>query len=349
MVPLVFARAWFHVEIIVRPLLGIFIFITLLGASAEATQPSSVLAAQQFNSISGYVSDDRRNAIRDLQVELLNDVNSVIQRTKTDGSGLFSFRRLTNGVFEIRVQTYGTSYIGQTKRVQLERTRAFEQVDFVLATKKTASTSVTAGAVFVQEVPEPARKEYERGAALLQKTERGDEGLAALKKAIEIFPTYYDALELLGTEYVKQKEYEAAVPLLTKASDINRRAFQSLHVLSVAQHSLKQLPEAIESMKRAITLNQKSANGNLWLGMLLRQAEKLDEAEIYLKQADQLAESKSADTKWQLALLFNQLKRYKEAADELELFLKVQPDSKDTELIKKLIHTFREKSRSKVR
>jgi len=53
--------------------------------------------------------------------------------------------------------------------VQLERTRAFEQVDFALAVKKTASTSGNSGAVFVQDVPEQARKEYERGAALLEK------------------------------------------------------------------------------------------------------------------------------------------------------------------------------------
>ena len=238
----------------------------------------------------------------------------------------------------------GTSYIGQTQRVQLERTRAFEQVDFVLVTKKTASTTATGGAVFVQEVPEQARKEYERGAALLQKTEQRKEGLETLKKAVELFPLYFDALELLGTEYVKQQEYDAAIPVLTKATEINRRAYQSLYALSVAQYHLKQLPQAVESMRRAITLNQRSVNANLWLGMLLRQTDKLDEAETYLKQADQLAASKSPDAHWQLALLFNQLKRYKEAADELELFLKIQPDAKDTELIKKLIQRFRQQS-----
>ena len=47
---------------------------------------------------------------------------------------------------------------------------------------------------------------------------------------------------------------------------------------------------------------------------------------------------------WQLALLYNQLKRYKEAADELELFLKVEPDAKDTELMKKRIMKFRQQS-----
>ena len=132
--------------------------------------------------------------------------------------------------------------------------------------------------------------------------------------------------------------------MLTKATEVNRQAYPTLYTLSIAQYNLKQVPEAIESMRRAISLNQQSMAANLWLGMLLRQTDKFAEAEAYLKQADHLAASKSPDVHWQLALLFNQLKRYKEAADELELFLKVQPDSKDTELIKKLIKKFRQQS-----
>lgn len=330
-------------------LLLLGIFITLLAVPAEPANPSNILVAQQFNSISGYVTDDRRSAIPDLQVELLNDVDSVIQRTKTDSSGLFVFRRLTNGVFQVRVQTSGTSYVGQSQRVQLERTRAFEQLDFVLRTKQTSSLTATVGAVFVQEVPDQARKEYDRGVALLQKAEQRKEGLETLKKAIEIFPLYFAALELLGTEQVKDQEFELAIPVLTKALEVNGRAYQSLFALSVAQYSLKQLLEAVESMRRAITFHPKSMNGNLWLGMLLRQTSKLDEAETYLKQADQLAASKSPEAHWQLALLFNQLKRYSEAADQLELFLKLQPDAKDTELIKKLIQRFRQQSGGSVK
>ena len=321
-------------------LLLLAIFIAMVGPSSEATEPSQFVQQSFLNSISGHVSDGR-SAIPNLQVELLNDMDSVIQRTKTDSSGLFAFRRLSTGIFQVRVQTYGTSYIGQIKRVQLERTRAFEQVDFVLVSRQTSSISPTGGAVFVQEVPEQARREFDRGSELL-KNDRRREGVAALKKAVEMFPSYFAALELLGMEYVKQQEYEPAIHVLTKAVEVNRRAHQSLYGLSVAQQNLKQLPQAVESMRRAITLNPGSVNANLWMGMLLRQSAKLDEAETYLKQADKLAESKSADAHWQLALLFNDLKRYREAADELELFLKVQPDSKDTELIKKLIQRLRQ-------
>lgn len=325
-------------------LLVFSIFITLLGTPVGALSPAPALAVPQFNSISGHVTDDRRFPIPDLQVELLNDVDSILQRTKTDSSGLFVFRGLANGIYQVRVQTFRTSFISQTQRVQLERTRAFEQLDFLLAVRKSTALSASPGAVFVQEVPEQARKEYERGAALLQKTGHEKEAVVALKNAVDMFPLYFDALELLGVEYVKEQKFEPAMPLLTKAIEVNGRAYPSLYALSVAQYNLKQVPLALESMRRAITLNQRSATANLWFGMLLRLTDKLDEAETYLKQANHLAASKSADAHWQLALLFNELKRYREAADELELFLKTEPDAKDTELIKKLIQRFREQS-----
>jgi len=305
-------------------------------------------APQSLNSISGHVANDQHAPVRDLRVELLNEVDTVIQTVKTDGSGLFVFRKLSDGTFQVRVQTYGTDYIGQTKRVELTRPRAFgavvEQVDFVLRSQLRTANAARPGVVFVQEVPEEARKQYQRGSELLKKPEKREEALAALKKAIDIYPQYFDALEMLGSEQVKQKEYESAVPVLAKAVEVNSRGYASWYALGVAQYNLKQLPAALDSLRRAVSLNERSINANLWLGMVLRQTARLDEAETYLQLANRLAEMKLPEPHWQLALLFNQLKRFKEAADELEVFLKVQPDTRDVELIKKLIVRLREQS-----
>jgi tetratricopeptide (TPR) repeat protein len=319
------------------------LFIALLTTSFGASSPT-IFSLQQFNSISGYVSDLHRNPLPDIQVELLNDTESVIQRTKTDSSGRYGFRIPSSGIFQVRVLTSGTTFIGQTQRVQLERGRAFEQVDFALVNRQPAATTGSPGVIFVQKVPAEARKLYERGTELLKKEQQRKDGVAALEDAVKIFPEYFDALQSLGGEYVLLKQYEQAIPVLTKAIEVNREAYASLYALSLAQYNLKLSREAIDSMRRAIVLEPKSVNANLWLGILLRQTGALAESEPYLKQADQLAEAKSSEVHWQLALLFNQLKRYKEAADELELFLKVAPEAKDTELIKKLIKQFREKS-----
>jgi len=313
---------------------------------------SALMALVSFqtnsNSISGHVSNDQRVPLADVRVELLNEVDSVIRTVKTDGSGLFVFRKLSDGTFQVRVQTSGTNYISQSKRVDLARPHgfgtAFEELDFILNTAGNNSSTAKPGVVFVQEVPEPARKQYQKGAELLEKSNKRQEAFAALKSAIDIFPQYFDALEMLGTEQVRDAQYEAAIPLLTKALQINSRGYASCFALGVAQYNVKQLQPALESFRRAVSLNEKSINANLWLGIALRQTSRLDEAESYLKRADVLAESKLPEAHWQLALLFNQLKRFKEAADELEKFLKAQPDARDVELIKKLIQRLRQQS-----
>jgi len=301
------------------------------------------------NVISGHVSDAQRVPVADIRVELLNELDTVIQTVKTNGSGLFIFRKLSDGIFQIRVQTAGTNYISQTKRVDLARPHGFgvttEEIDFILSINRSSGPITKPGVIFAQDVPDAARKEFQRGSDLIQKSKR-EEGFVALKKALEIFPQYYDALDLLGTEQVKATQYEPAIGVLTKALEVNSKSYTSCLALGVAEYNLKQLPSAIESFKRAVLLNDKSVNANLWLGIALRQTTRADEAENYLRQADRLADGKLPDVHWQLALLFNKLKRYKEAADELEVFLKVQPDSQDTELIKKLIAKLRQQSKA---
>jgi tetratricopeptide (TPR) repeat protein len=318
------------------------ILISVLITLAAQTQQTS------SNSISGHVSNDQHMPLADLRVELLNEVDSVIRTVKTDGSGLFVFRKLSDGTFQVRVQTSNTNYVSQTKRVDLARPHgfgaAFEELEFVLLTKDSGGRTAKPGVVFVQEVPEAARKQFEKASDLLNKSDKRQEAFAALQSAIDLFPQYFDALELLGTEQVKDRQYEAAIPALTKALEVNSRAFASSFALGVAQYNVKQIQPAIESFRRAVSINEKSINANLWLGIVLRQTSRPDEAEPYLKRADVLADSKLPDAHWQLALLFNQLKRYKEAADELEMFLKVQPDARDAELIKKLIQRLRQQS-----
>jgi tetratricopeptide (TPR) repeat protein len=99
----------------------------------------------------------------------------------------------------------------------------------------------------------------------------------------------------------------------------------------------------VEASRKAVTLNSGSSDAVLILGLSLRQAKLFDEAEKTLKQANKLAKGMSADVHWNLALLYaHNLKRYKDAADELELYLKARPDSPNKEQVKRLIKQFRE-------
>ena len=80
----------------------------------------SVAISQTNNSrISGQVFGATRRPLPDVYVELLNEVDSVLQRARTTGSGNFLFVGLSSGRFFIRVRPFGTDYEEQTQEVEL--------------------------------------------------------------------------------------------------------------------------------------------------------------------------------------------------------------------------------------
>ncbi|MGH9902079.1 MAG: carboxypeptidase regulatory-like domain-containing protein, partial [Pyrinomonadaceae bacterium] len=330
----------------------------------ESFQPSTYAppVPQGRNSISGHVFSESRRPLSDVFVELLDDLGVTINRAKTNGSGRYEFPGLREGRFKVRVLPYGTDYAEQTQEVVVSNVSALgggtggemRQVDFYLRLRADLNAGPFAGppgTVFAQEVPEEARKLYEKGVGELRaKKER--EGFESLKESLDVFPDYFLALDRLGTEYAVRGSanpayFEAARILLTKAVEVNPGSYSSMFGLGFAQYHLGMTGEAVERLRRAVGLYSKSVNGHLWLGIALKKAGKLAEAEEALVRANKVAGGKAADVHWQLAGVYGEQKRYKEAADELELFLKSQPKAQDAERIKQLIAQLREKAATK--
>jgi len=307
---------------------------------------------QGRNSITGFVFGEARTPLSEVHVELLDDFYVTISRVKTNGSGLFAFRGLPDGLYNIKVLSYSLDYETQTRSVSLVglsvipgRGSVNEQIDFYLKAKKNINAGPLAapGVVFVQEIPDSAKKLYEAGVEDLR-SKKENEGFDKLKKALELFPGYFLALDRLGTEYVVRGHYTPAFVLLTKAVEVNPRSFSSLFGLGLASYRLQQVDKAIENLQDAIKIYNKSANAYLWLGIALHQNKKLTQAETALLQANKISKGESAETHWQLARLYKEQNRFRESADELELFLKHKPDAKDVEKIKGMIKTLRQKA-----
>jgi tetratricopeptide (TPR) repeat protein len=147
----------------------------------------------------------------------------------------------------------------------------------------------------------------------------------------------------LGGLYISRQKYDGARDIFNRAVAVNERSFNGWYGLSYSNYALKQSAQAIDAGRKAATLNSNSADAHLILGISLRQAKQYQEAEKFLRQAKKIAQGKSPDVHWNLALLYaHNFKRYKDAADELELYLKVNPNTHNTEDVKKLIKQFRE-------
>ncbi|MFL6216275.1 MAG: tetratricopeptide repeat protein [Blastocatellia bacterium] len=332
---------------------------SVIHAYSLTAQPmvSALVAQGGRNAIYGTVFNEAKRPQADVYVELLDQLDSTMGQTKTDAAGRFSFSGLSDGRFHIRVRPYGTDYEEQMTEVVLASVSSragsgsdTQHIDIQLKVNQrfyTGPFAMAPATVFAQDVPDAAKKLFEEGVrALREKKEQ--EGLNNLKQALEVFPNYYAALDRLGAEYAmrgqnNQAFLQAGLVLLTKAASLNPNGFSSAFGLGWTQYQLGMNNEAVENLRRSTTLYGKSADAYLWLGRALRRTSQADQAEAAFKRARDLSSGKYSEVHRQLAGLYMDQKRYREAADALEQVLKTEPKAADAEKIKTIITQLREK------
>lgn len=306
------------------------------------------------NRIDGIVWDPYRQPVADVYVELQNELGSTLSRIRTDSTGRFSFFVGSQGNYIVKVLASGTNYLDASESVELITnsiggitTSDSVYLDIYLKFDKRKINSGLSGiteAIFVQEVPDEARKLYKNGVKNL--SENNLKGFDELEQALKIFPNYYDALNKIGREYVERKEYQKSLQYLIKSIDINQRSYSSFYALAYAAYKLNHLPEAIEAARAATIIQPTSVYAQLLYGTVLRIDGSYEKAEKVLVQAKTLSKTvEVGEIHFQLALLYNKLDRNKEAADELEIYLKIQPDISNKKEIKALIAKLRKETK----
>lgn len=311
------------------------------------TLPVSASKKSLFvNRIEGRVYDPNRNPITDADVELMDDVGSLLSHSRTASGGRFTFAGMPSGRYSVRVLNLRSNFLEQTQDVEIVNISRISSdivyLDFYLQYDKRrvqAERVNSADSVFVQEIPQEAKKIYEKGVEDLPKN--SEKAFTEFEEAIKIFPKYFDALSLLGKEFVNRKDYEKGYPYLLKAIDINPRSSSSYYSLSYAFLQLNQTAAAAEAAKATVTLNSTCVDCQLLYGTVLRTSGNYAEAEKVLLKAKSLTKTPVAEIHWQLALLYNKLKRNQDAANELETYLKIEPDTPDKKKVQDLIAKLR--------
>ena len=115
-----------------------------------------------------------------------------------------------------------------------------ERFDFSLKRLPGFDKSPAPGTVFAQPIPPEAEKEYQAAVNSIAKGDK-DAAINKLKKAIEIFPTYFLALQQLGLLYIEKEKDQQAIEPLTKAIQVNSKAAESHLGLGMAYLNLDRL------------------------------------------------------------------------------------------------------------
>lgn len=272
-----------------------------------------------------------------------------------DSNGSFAFRSLLPGSYTVVVEggelyetVRETIYItGEASRprsgIQMPTTSRAYQVQVHLQPKQLIQPSAT-GIInaALANVPEPARKAYERS---LELASVGDHNRAIehLKRAIAYHPDFAIALNELGVQYMKVGQLDLAVESLRTAVKLDPEEFMPRLNYGIALLQKKRFSEAKIALEEALQKNPNSATAHLYLGITLIREQRYAEAEQAFRRSISAGKQPLGLAHYYLGGLYWRRGEYKLAAEELEKYLVASPDAQDAEKVKSTIKELRSK------
>jgi Tfp pilus assembly protein PilF len=285
-----------------------------------------------------------------------------IYETFTDLSGSFSFSGLKNGTYELTAEGDGTTF--ETTSVRAEVTafggspQLFTQ-NIQLRPKQT-NASAPAGVIsaFKQEVPKTARETLERAKKMADQG-KAELALSLMREAIKLFSEYFEAHLELGNELLQTGRLDEAITELDQARRINPnddRTYQSFGLVLMQQQKYS---IAVGVFAEASRLNPSNPMNPLMRAIaLIHQASTIEptasvtarsdrefllaRAEVALTQAFDLSGKKLTADHLSLAMFYEMKGERARAAEELEQYLRKNPNIKNADTIRAAIKKLRE-------
>lgn len=190
------------------------------------------------------------------------------------------------------------------------------------------------------EVPEAARKQYEKGLELAQS---GDASKAVdnLKAAVALYPKFPLALNELGVQYLKLGKADKAVEALKTASELTPEAFTPRLNLGIALLEAKRFIDSEAQLREALKQNPSAPTAHMYLGLALAHIGNYDEAEKELVRATETGGGQFGLAHYYLGGLYWKKQDYSRAVQELETYLRLSPNAADAERVRATIKEMR--------
>jgi tetratricopeptide (TPR) repeat protein len=285
----------------------------------------------------------------------LQSYNSGELQVIPDSSGTFTFSNLAPGNYTVVINAgdeYEIAREGVYIDTDLNLSRTGARVPpttrryTVMAHLQLKTKAGTKPAVLnaaLANVPEKARKLYERGVEQAR-AEDPAKASVSLKEAVSLYPNFPLALNELGVQYLKLRQVNKAVEVLKEACRLNPEAFPSRLNLGIALLEAKQFSDAEGHLREAVKGNPAAATAHMYLGIALLRLNKYDEAEKELLVATTANANQLAMANYYLGGLYWRKQDYPRAVEQLEKYLALTPNAPDAERVRTTIKDLRSRT-----
>lgn len=286
-----------------------------------------------------------------IKVELQSSRDASIE-VYTDVNGGFAFRALSPGNYIIVV------HAGET----FETIREYITIDTeaqgnvrILPTPKVVTVPVylqhKRGVILRNEVisakwstvPDDTLNNFKRGVELAQ-ANKPVEAEAALRKAIELTPSFAPAHTELGKLLAQSGKLEESIEPLRTAIRYDDADFDAHLNLGITYMNLKKFDVAEPELVAAAYINRTAVTPHYYLGVLYVVKNDLDVARKAFETARDLNGGKSIPNIHKfLGRIYMKKDMEKEAVQEFETYLKLAPKAQDADKVKKDISDIKAK------
>jgi tetratricopeptide (TPR) repeat protein len=307
--------------------------------------------------IAGYVFfPSGRRAEGTIQVKL-QSLSAGELSVIADSSGAFSFSALSPGNYSVVVIAGDDYEIGRDavyidsdldlSRMGLPSIKTSRRYTVMITLQlKHNSANHANGSVVnaaLADVPENARSLYEKGLAQAHAGEP-EKAIDNLKAAITLYPKFPLALNELGVQYLKLNQPHKAVEPLRSATRLSPEAFTPKLNLGIALLETQQFAEAENQLRDAVQRKDGAPTAHMYLGLALTKLRNFTDAEKELRRSIDLGGPQVGLAHYYLGGIYWGRHEYRQAADELESYLRLTPNAQDAERVRGTIKELRGKS-----
>ena len=302
-----------------------------------------------------YVANGRRSEITGLRIRLFN-LSSNDLSVIADGTGSFTFKNLIPGSYTVQIEGNenfenvqetvviddpGGSNLSATVRLRGGAKIASVQI-FLRPKPGAAAGSNSVVNAKLASVPKGGRDLYE--AAQVSIKENNDaRAVALLREALALHPDFSLAWNSLGLLLQKTGDVKGSVDAFRSAVRYDPESVAANLNLGCALYNDQAYPEAERHLTEALVRNPTLYRGHYYMGLTQLKRQRIDIAEQAFRKATEVGNEQAGMAHYMLGGIYWSVKRYKEAAAELELYLKLEPNAKDAEKTRASIAELRAK------
>ena len=321
---------------------GALLFSLAFGVKAQAPGSSRGLKSGDGNNTiqgrihfpSGQTANGRMVKISLESITAFNSMSTV-----ADQDGAFRFNGLQAGDYTVVVDA-GSEFEKAREPVNIYREASpggrIVQVAIILRPKIDSSNPLFAN------VPEKALNLYEKGTEAARKND-AKAAVEALSAAVAAYPNFPIALNELGSQYLILKQFDKAGETFEALLKLKPNDVAAHLNLGIIAFNKKKFEDAETHLRKALELKSNGPTAHYYLGLTLISLKRYPEALTEFEATVSNGGENLALAHKYLGGLYMSAHKNQQAADELELYLKLDPKAADATRIKETIKDLRNK------